>query len=36
MERDAEQENRINDEVIVDAHDAEEQAMGWYYYLFNL
>ena len=33
IERDEERENRIHDEVIVDAYDAEEQAMGWYYYL---
>jgi hypothetical protein len=25
-------ENRISDEVIVDAYGPEEQAMGWYYY----
>jgi hypothetical protein len=28
-------ENRISDEVIVDAYGPEEQAMGWYYYLEN-
>ena len=28
-------ENRISDEVIVDAYGPEEQAMGWYYYLDN-
>ena len=33
IERDEERENRINDEAIVDAHDSEEQALGWYYYL---
>lgn len=26
-------DNRIIDEIIVDAYGAEEQAMGWYYYL---
>ena len=26
-------ENRIRDEVIVDANGPEEQGMGWYYYL---
>ena len=26
-------EQRIHQEIVVDAHDAEEQAMGWYYYL---
>ncbi len=30
---DAEREYRIEMEVIVDAKDAEERAMGWYYYL---
>jgi len=29
----AERERRIEMEIIVDAYDAEEQAMGWYYYL---
>jgi len=31
--RDEEREERITMEIIVDAYDAEEQAMGWYYYL---
>ncbi len=26
-------ENRITMEIIVDAYDPEEKAMGWYYYL---
>lgn len=26
-------ENRIIMEVVVDAYDEEERAMGWYYYL---
>jgi len=26
-------EQRIQDEIVVDAYGAEEQAMGWYYYL---
>lgn len=26
-------EKRINDDIVVDAYDAWEQAMGWYYYL---
>ncbi|PSB01633.1 calcium-binding protein [Merismopedia glauca] len=30
---DAEREERIDLEIIVDAYTAEEQAMGWYYYL---
>ena len=28
-----ERENRIAEEIIVDAYGPEEQAMGWYYYL---
>jgi hypothetical protein len=28
-------EDRIHNEVIVDAHGPEEHAMGWYYYLEN-
>ena len=31
--RDEQREQRIHEEIVVDAHDAEEQAMGWYYYL---
>lgn len=31
--RDEEREERIHNEVIVDAYGPEEQAMGWYYYL---
>jgi hypothetical protein len=30
---DPEREDRIVMEIIVDAYTAEEQAMGWYYYL---
>jgi hypothetical protein len=26
-------EQRIQQEIVVDAHDADEQAMGWYCYL---
>jgi hypothetical protein len=33
IERDEDRERRIEDEVIVDAYGAEEQALGWYYYL---
>jgi len=33
VEKDEEREYRISMEAIVDAHDDEEQAMGWYYYL---
>jgi hypothetical protein len=31
--RDGDREQRIDDEIIVDAYGPEEQAMGWYYYL---
>ena len=31
--RDAEREERITMEVVVDAYDAGERALGWYYYL---
>jgi Calcium binding len=31
--KDEEREERITMEIIVDAYNAEEQAMGWYYYL---
>jgi hypothetical protein len=33
VEIDQTREDRINDEIIVDADDKEERAMGWYYYL---
>ena len=33
--RDKEREHRIDMEIVVDAHDADERAMGWYYYLEN-
>jgi hypothetical protein len=26
-------EDRIDNEIVVDAYDASERAMGWYYYL---
>ena len=32
-EKNAKRENRIAEEVIVDAYGPEEQALGWYYYL---
>lgn len=32
-QRDPVREDRIENEVIVDAYGPEEQAMGWYYYL---
>lgn len=31
--KDEEREERIVMEIVVDAYDEEEQAMGWYYYL---
>jgi hypothetical protein len=31
--KNAERENRIAEEIIVDAYGPEEQALGWYYYL---
>ena len=33
VENDEEREHRIAMEIVVDAYDAEERAMGWYYYL---
>jgi Calcium binding len=33
VERDGAREERIRLEAVVDAYGAEEQAMGWYYYL---
>jgi hypothetical protein len=33
--RNKKREQRITMEIIVDAYGAEEQAMGWYYYLEN-
>ncbi len=31
--KDETREERIHMEIVVDAHDSEEQAMGWYNYL---
>ena len=31
--RDEEREERITMEIVVDAYGADEQALGWYYYL---
>ena len=31
--RNPDRENRISEEIIVDAYGPEEQAMSWYYYL---
>ncbi len=33
VEEDKSREERITMEIVVDAHDKEERAMGWYYYL---
>jgi hypothetical protein len=33
MSRDQERDNRIAMEIVVDAYDAEERSLGWYYYL---
>lgn len=33
MQKNKEREERIANEAIVDANGAEEQAIGWYYYL---
>ena len=33
FKRNPERENRIEEEIVCDAHNAEERAMGWYYYL---
>jgi Calcium binding len=33
VERDETREHRIETEIIVDADDKEDRAMGWYYYL---
>ncbi len=33
VERDETREHRIATEIIVDAEDKEDRAMGWYYYL---
>ena len=33
MKRDDAREQRIADEIVVDAYGADERAMGWYYYI---
>lgn len=33
IEKDEKREYRIEKEVVVDAYDSEERAMGWYYYV---
>jgi hypothetical protein len=32
-QHDPEREQRITMDIVVDAYDAQERAMGWYYYL---
>ena len=34
--RDDDREQRIQDDIVVDAYGPEEQALGWYYYLESL
>lgn len=36
VRKDEVRENRIMMEIVVDAYGAEEQAMGWYYYLDDM
>lgn len=31
--RDKQREHRLEMEIVADAHDRDERAMGWYYYL---
>ena len=33
LKRDPIRENRIQEQIFVDAYGLDEQAMGWYYYL---
>ncbi len=33
MQKDEEREKRIDYDVVVDAYDSEERAMGWFYYI---
>ncbi len=33
LKRDEHREERIDAEILADAYDEEERAMGWYYYL---
>lgn len=33
VQKDKEREHRIDFDVVVDAYDSEERAMGWFYYL---
>ncbi len=36
VERDEVREDRIDMEIVVDAYDEVERAMGWYYYLEDM
>ena len=36
IEKDETREERIDMEIVVDAYDAEERAMGWYSYLDDI
>ena len=33
IDEDSEREERITDEIVVDAYDSEERASSWFYYL---
>ncbi len=35
LKQDLEREERIIMEIVVDAYDAQERAIGWYYYLHD-
>lgn len=35
IKEDAQREERIDMEIVVDAYDETERALGWYYYLEN-
>ena len=35
VQKDKVRENRISMEIVVDAYGPEEQAMGWYSYLYD-
>jgi hypothetical protein len=36
LEKDKDREYRIDMEVVVDAYDSEERAIGWYYYVSDV
>jgi hypothetical protein len=35
LKKDPIREDRIHNEIVVDAYGPEERALGWYYYLEN-